>query len=129
MGDRIDVEVLGLDELVSGSRKLFRQIGKSADRRFGDVAERRARIARGIVPRLSGTLAASVAHEGAEVQMGEGVPYAGWVEWGGTRGRPYFPEGRYFWPVAYEQVESELQREGTAVAQHETRGFQWPSPT
>lgn len=128
MADALEVTVHGLPELIAGSRSLFAKIEKSASKRFGDVAERRARIAAASVPRISGTLAASVTSEENRAEMGGDVPYAGWVEFGGGRGRPYVPEGRYFYPVTRLRIEDELTREGTEAAQKETRGFQWPSP-
>jgi phage gpG-like protein len=128
VADKIDVQILGLDELVTGSRRLFGQIEKGADKRFARVAERRARIARGSIPRVSGALAGSVSNEKSDVLFGGDLPYAGWVEFGGDRGRPYMPEGRYFYPVTTQNAESELEHEGTIDAQNQTRGFPWPSP-
>ncbi len=32
--------------------------------------------------------------------MGAGVPYAGWIEYGGSRGRAYAAQGRYVYPTA-----------------------------
>jgi hypothetical protein len=61
------------------------------------------------VPRDSGTLAGDVrssgTRTGATVRMGRaGVPYAGWIEFGGTRDdgseRDFFPQGRYEFPAA-----------------------------
>ncbi len=51
---------------------------------------------RGNVPHVSGRLAASVEavreSKGARVSMS--TPYAAWIEYGGSRGRPYDAEGR-----------------------------------
>ena len=66
-------------------------------------------MVRSKVPRVKGWLAASVATiaapmfggEGAAVGMGGGeVPYAGWIEFGGSRGRPLVAGGRYLSPTA-----------------------------
>lgn len=57
------------------------------------------------VPVLTGTLAASVKPVEADygmdvgVGLGEGVPYAAWIEFGGSRGRDAVPQGRYLYPT------------------------------
>ena len=54
------------------------------------------------VPLASVTVAA--VPYGAQVSEGEGVPYTGWMDWGGNRPRggprSYLPEGRYLFPAA-----------------------------
>jgi phage gpG-like protein len=52
------------------------------------------------VPKRTGRLAGSISvqrdQDGARLEMGgAGVPYAGWIEYGGSRGRPYVAGGRY----------------------------------
>lgn len=80
----------------------IRQAGKQA-------AEPIASRARGSVPRDTGTLAGDIrvsgSKTGATVRMGrQKVPYAGWVEFGGTRPdgstRTYVAAGRYLFPAA-----------------------------
>jgi len=125
--DAIDVTVHGLPELFRGSRSLFGKIEKASDKTFADVADKRARIARGSVPRLTGALAGTVTAEGSEALFGGDLPYAGWVEFGGTRGRPYLPEGRSFFPATTFHVEDELEREATKTTQREVGKFSWPN--
>lgn len=77
------------------------------------------------VPVLTGTLAGSVTEvTDGEVQggfgigMGEDVIYAGWIEFGGSRGRDYVPQGRYVYPTLVQQ-ESRAQsifEQATAVS-------------
>jgi hypothetical protein len=126
MADAIDVTLHGIPELFRGSRDLFDKIEAAAPKSFGDVAERRARLARAAVPRASGALAGSVGTEGPEVLYGDGLPYAGWVEFGGTRGRPYMPEGRYFYPVTAIGIDAELESEATKTTVREVSKFAWP---
>jgi len=54
---------------------------------------------------LAGSIRVSATRTGAAVRMGRAtVPYAGWVEFGGTRPdgseRTYMPAGRYLFPAA-----------------------------
>lgn len=58
-----------------------------------------------VTGRLGNTVRASGTRSGASVRMGTAaVPYAGWVEFGGTRPdgseRDYIPSGRYLFPAA-----------------------------
>lgn len=61
------------------------------------------------VPVLTGTLAGSVTaaeEEGAfGIGMGEGVLYAGWIEFGGSRGREHIDTGRYIYPTLVAQTD------------------------
>ena len=59
--------------------------------------------------------------------MGEGLPYGGWIEYGGTRGRPYVAEGRYLNPSA-QDVDGVLLDAAAAQAQHEIERFPWKTP-
>ncbi|HEU0193320.1 MAG TPA: HK97 gp10 family phage protein [Gaiellales bacterium] len=132
MADNLDVQVRGLAELARGSRRLADNIDSGADAAFRSVADQTATLVRGRVPRVSGRLAASVTadsiSEGAQVGMGDGVPYAGWVEFGGTRGRPYIAQGRYLYPTA-QAAGPLLQRAGETTARDEIRRMAWPRPT
>lgn len=88
----------------------------------------------GEVPVLTGTLAASVQlgedPEGILVSIGDGVPYAGWIEFGGSRGRDAVPEGRYLYPTALA-AEADYQSLAADVADDTARRFPWStsSPT
>jgi hypothetical protein len=75
------------------------------------VAEPLAGRVRSRLPRDSGDLAGSVRvakiRTGAALRVGsKKVPWAGWVEFGGTRRRPhvssrdFYPQGRYIFPEA-----------------------------
>jgi phage gpG-like protein len=126
------IEVHGIPELERGSRRLFENIDQGAGSAFRSVADQVATMVRTRVPRRSGRLAASVladqADEGALVGLGDGVPYAGWIEFGGTRGRPYVPSGRYLYPTAQDAAPL-LQRAGEQVARDEIRRMAWPTVT
>lgn len=102
-------------------RRGIEQVSDSSTRSTAtDVASR----TRASVPRRSGNLAASTQVEsdrdGARVVMG--APYAGWIEHGGTRGRPYSAEGRYLGAASRDadrrmatDAETRLQRIASAL--------------
>jgi phage gpG-like protein len=132
----VSARLLGLDELAEGSRALAGKIGQGAGRDFQGAANDAAAVAAARIPRDSGRLAGSIesaydsGRQAASVGMGQGVPYAGWIEFGGGRyvARPYMPRGRYLWP-AIDAAARELQAAGERAADREIRRMQWPRPT
>jgi hypothetical protein len=110
------------DVAVVGLRALVRDLTKAADDRAGpllaflqaagrEAAAPVALAARSALPHDSGTLSGDVrvtgGRTGAAVRMGRiKVPYAGWVDFGGTRHRPhvstrdFVKTGRYLFPSA-----------------------------
>jgi hypothetical protein len=62
------------------------------------------------------------------VGLGDRVPYAGWIEFGGSRGRDFVPEGRYLWPTVLQQ-EDEFAAFAADVATDTARSYPWPTPT
>ena len=132
MAEDTRVEVHGYEELADGSRALARKIAENAPRALQSAAGTAASAARGRIPRVSGRLASSV-HTGASrdaafVGFGDGVPYAGWIEFGGSRGRPYVAEGRYLYPAA-KDTEQQVIMAAERAAASEIGGFHWPSPS
>lgn len=129
--DAVDVELRGLPELAAGTLVLAGRIEEAAPRALLDPAGKAGTIARGRVPRQTGRLASSVhtgvSRDAAWVGFGDGVPYAGWIEFGGTRGRPYVSQGRYLYPAA-QAVEQQVQLAGERAAEQEIGGMHWPSP-
>lgn len=131
MAEAAHVEVRGLPQLARGTAVLADRIEDGARAAFLRAADQAATLVRGRVPRRSGRLAASVRadqlDDGASVGMGgSGVPYAGWIEFGGTRGRPYMPGGRYLVPVT-EEAGPLLRTAGEAAARDEIRRMTWPA--
>jgi len=98
------VEFVGDDQAMADLRKYADQVGvdftKALEGFTADIAERTA----GDVPHLTGTLASTLFSEvdsdGGTVGYDGSAPYDGWIEFGGTRGRDYVPEGRYLFPTA-----------------------------
>ena len=67
--------------------------------------------------RLRGTVRAGKVRTGATVRVGtKAVPYAGWVEFGGTRRNPHIStrefvkDGRYIFPTARGEASDAVQR-------------------
>lgn len=132
MAARGPVEVYGLDEFARGARELTGHIEHGATDALGPVADLVATLVRGRVPHDRGRLASTVAvrREGTRVavQMGGGAaPYAGWIDYGGTRGRPYVDRGRYLHPAA-ESAESRAEQASEDAAKSEIRSMRWPRP-
>ncbi len=116
------VEVVGL-------KALARDLAKASDPRAGEVlgymkragvqaANPVADATRSSLPHdtgsLSGDVRVSANRTGATIRMGrKSIPYAGWVEFGGTRhrphttSRPFIADGRYLFPAA-RQLQSEV---------------------
>ena len=131
MADAIRTEIRGVDELAAGTRKLAGNIEEAAPEAFADVADDVAATVAGEVPKLTGALAASVTPgvqgEGAVVRMGDGVPYARFVEYGG-RGHPHSAQGNYLYPAA-QDAEPLLIQAGERMAAKEIGAMSWPTPT
>jgi hypothetical protein len=132
MAESAGVNIVGWDEFRVGSAELFAAISKRADKELLAVARQRAGMVAATVPRVTGRLAASVTADpyadGSMVGIGdERTPYAGWIEFGGTRGRPYVPEGRYLYPIALAAGEL-VDRDLTTATKQEIRSFHWPNP-
>jgi hypothetical protein len=130
----VSVEVRGVDELEAALPVFGDQVLSGAAAAGRMAAEHTADLTRVSVPHLTGRLAGSVfvaARKGKRQRAGIGrriPPYAGWIEFGGTRGRPYIPEGRYLWPSARSEEGLYVDR-----AEQETvktiRSFPWPNPS
>lgn len=105
---RKDINRLTTD--ISGP--LYKALSAAGKRAVEPVAVR----ARSSVPHVSGDLAGTIrsggTRTGGNVRMGKAaIPYAGFVEFGGTRpqgptdraARPFIPTGRYLFPAAYTE--------------------------
>jgi hypothetical protein len=129
MADSIEITVKGFAELATGTKILAGKIAKQTPVAFLGVADEVA--GQVDVPVLTGRLAGSVRGrkrgDGALVEMGEGIPYAQFVEYGG-RGHPHSPQGNYLYPVAIE-AEALLVAAGEEVAETEIGRMRWPTPS
>jgi hypothetical protein len=125
------VEVVGLRDAYNDMQRWAAQLGPAVETATEQLARAIASQVAGKVPVLTGTLAASVSvieePAGAGVSIGDGVPYAGWIEFGGSRGRPLVPEGRYLYPTALA-AEPEFTELADEVASQTARSFPWSTP-
>ena len=66
---------------------------------------------------------------GQGIGMGNAeILYAGWIEFGGSRGRPHVPEGRYLYPTLQDHQAAFITATEQAItASIET--FPWTKPT
>ena len=123
-----DLDRLGLD---SGPlAKAFSAAGKKA-------VEPVAALARSSLPKsndiLAGDIRTNATRTGATVRMGRAkVPWAGWVEFGGTRpqgpsdraARPFQKSGRYLFPAA-ERLRTTVADLYSAAAQGALDSYDW----
>lgn len=82
------------------------------------------------VPVLTGLLASTVVvvpePDGNAVGMGnEETPYAGWIEFGGSRGRDLIPEGRYVYPTVMAN-QSTLESAAEQATTSSINRYPWP---
>jgi phage gpG-like protein len=97
------VEIIGLERATSDMVRWAEELAPAVDKAGEPFGERVAAEVRGRVPHRTGALAGSVDLSvdatGLVLGLGAGLPYAGWIEFGGSRGRPYVPQGRYLYPT------------------------------
>lgn len=129
----VQVDLKGLPQLKRGSVELTEKIGETAGERLFRVADHAGRDVQNQVPRKTGRFAASMkvtlakSERRSSVRIGGRVPYAGWLEFGGTRGREYMPQGRWLYPIALS-AEPEAVRAADRAARDEIGRMRWPTP-
>lgn len=125
------VELIGLDEAMRDIARWADQLGPTLDRDARSFAADVESKTASRVPVLTGALASSVQlvdlpgdEFGAAVSIGDGLDYAPWIEFGGSRGRPYISEGRYLYPTALA-AEGEWLRRAEDTAEQTARSYPW----
>ncbi len=131
MSGDANVELVGLDQAFADMGRWADDLPAAVAAGSVGLAQRVADTIRAKVPVLSGQLAGSVESvaldDGPEVGMGDGLDYAGWIEFGGSRGRPYIPEGRYVYPSAAAATDEFIQAASDAATDSIER-FSWSTP-
>lgn len=126
------VEVIGGPQAAADIRRWADQLGPAVAKGAEPFVQKVADLVRARVPVLTGLLASSVDtdidDEGAGVTLGDGVDYAGWIEFGGSRGRPYIPDGRYLYPTALA-AQDEFAQAAADVASDTVGRFSWSTPS
>lgn len=132
MSDDNRIELIGADAAMADIRRWADQLAPEVTKATVPFGERVAGIVRGRVPVLTGTLASTVesqeADDGVELSMGDDVDYASWIEFGGSRGRAYIPEGRYLFPTMQDN-EDEFERLADDTATKSVGSFAWSTPS
>lgn len=129
MAAKTKAEVHGVDELFRDTEKLAGRISDITPEAFETIANLAVAQVRAKVPKRTGQFAATVragkTKKKVYVRTGKAkVPYAGWLEFGGTRGRPYIDRGRYLYPTAFE-MEPQLVAIANKVTHEEIRDTHW----
>lgn len=126
------VELVGADAAMADLKRWADELGPAVAKAAEPFADRVADVVRGKVPVISGQLAGSVATSSTDDGVGVGydgsAEYAGWVEFGGTRGRPYMPDGRWLYPTA-EASSEEFAKVAADTATDTAGRFAWSTPT
>lgn len=135
MAQQQAVHVEGLKELRRALGQVDKQLPKNLRGRLKRIGDKVADRARQRMPKRSGRAASSVkagvSGNNAYVQTGKKtVPYAAWLDFGGTlrpsgqrRGlqvRPRIPGGRYLYP-AIEQMRPQTEREAREAFEETAR--------
>jgi hypothetical protein len=114
-----NVEVHGVPAL----KRNFAACAKAVEREAEDATAKPAGAIRSATasaqPVLSGRLRSSVRVEqvrgGHVVELGAGLPYAPWIEYGGSRGRPFVSGGRTLRPALEKNEDAAVRDVDRAV--------------
>ncbi|HKE67430.1 MAG TPA: hypothetical protein VKB59_22720 [Micromonosporaceae bacterium] len=123
MSGRVDID---MTDVVRGVRQLQRGVERRTPSVALDNAAHTADRVRTAMPKRTGAAAGSVRanrHGGGTEAIADitaGVPYFGWLNWGGTRGRPYVSDGRYTGP-AFTGADERFHRDCEQLAAQEIR--------
>jgi hypothetical protein len=127
----VTAEIIGekaaFDDLQRWAKQVAPEVAKGAE----PLGQRVAGIVRGRLPVASGALAGSVEtrteDDGVVLTVGEDLDYAGWIEFGGSRGREYVPTGRYLYPAMVD-AEDEFTQLADSTATDSIGRFTWSKP-
>lgn len=124
-----EVVFVGVDDAMADLRRWADQVSPAVAKAAADpFAQRVADSVSARVPHLSGQLAGSIEatsdDESVAVGYDGSVAYDGWIEFGGTRGRPYVPDGRYLYPTALA-AQDEFAQVAADAATETVGRFSW----
>jgi len=126
-----EVEFVGDEAAMADLRRWGEQLGPAVLKAAEPFGTRLADQVRGRVPHLTGllasTLESSADDEAVSVGYDGGAPYDGWIEFGGSRGRAYSPEGRYLYPAATDAAD-DFEKVAADTASDTVGRFAWSQP-
>lgn len=128
----VEVKIRGIRELDAGLARLAQNIETSVPRdAVKPVADQAASTIGGRVPHRSGALAGSVnvVTRGpvTSVEMGAGLAYGRWIEFGNYRGRKP-PGGRYVYPTA-KRTQRAFAKHCERVVGEQIARMHWSRPS
>jgi hypothetical protein len=108
-----DVEVLGVPALKRNFAACAREVDRETEQATAKPASAIRSATASAQPVLSGRLRSSVRVDqvrgGHAVELGADLPYAAWIEYGGSRGRPYVSGGRTLQPALEQNADSAVR--------------------
>jgi len=136
MADAVEVQVIGADEALAQVEKFMRDLPDALQSHMSGISATQVEQLAGVVPYLTGALSESARAERPDqsgelyalMLGGEDVPYAGWIEFGGSRGREFVPEGRYMEPTAVA-TQSATADAISRASQDIVNGYPWITPS
>jgi hypothetical protein len=127
----VTAEIIGAEAAFNDLQRWAKDVAPAVAKAAEPLGQRVAGIVRNRVPVDSGALRGSVdtrtVDDGVELSIGEGLDYAGWIEFGGSRGREYVPSGRYLYPAAVDS-EDEFTQVADSTATDSIGRFSWSKP-
>jgi hypothetical protein len=125
------VIVHGEDAAFAALRRNVEEIQTGAEAIARSTADDVLSTVMGSVPVESGTLRNSlttlVVEGGSSVAYDGSAAYAGWIEFGGTRGRAYVGGGRWLFPIGQRAAHA-FQAALEQDAARQIASYPWPSP-
>jgi hypothetical protein len=121
-------EWAGLAEAIADLKRWGVDLGPTIERSVKPFAESiRSQVAER-VPVLTGALQGSVVldpqADGFAISEGAGLDYAGWIEFGGSRGREHISSGRYLIPTI-EAQQGDIFRVIEKIISDSIEAFPW----
>jgi Bacteriophage HK97-gp10, putative tail-component len=117
MADRVEVE--GVPALKRNFAACARDVERETEQATAKPAGAIRTATAAAQPVLSGRLRSSVRVDsvrgGHAVELGAGLAYAGWIEYGGSRGRPFVAGGRTLVPALESNEDAAVREVDRAV--------------
>jgi hypothetical protein len=127
-----DEAVIDTEAAAADLNRWVNGLGSFVAQRTAPLGHELVTDVQGRVPVLTGALKESVefieVDGGWAVGMGENLPYAGWIEFGGSRGRELVSAGRYLTPTAME-AQSRYEQAAEQAVEQSIETYPWTGGT